>query len=54
MVAEAVEKMQKKKKKKKRKKHRERELLYFLFTTDSNIFAQTLHPQVKKSKDISI
>ena len=28
----------------------EKELLYFLFTTDSNIFAQTLHPEVKKAK----
>ena len=26
----------------------EKELLYFLFITNSNIFAQTVHPQVKK------
>ena len=41
MVAEAVE------------KGTEKELLNFLFTTDSNIFAQTPHPQVK-NEDISI
>ena len=28
----------------------EKELLLFLFTTDSKIFAQTLHPQVKNPK----
>ena len=26
----------------------EKELLHFLSSTDSNIFAQTIHPQVKK------
>ena len=30
----------------------EKGLLYFLLTTDLKIFAPTLHPQVKKSKDI--
>ena len=40
MVAKAVE------------KSTEKELLYFLLITDSNIFVQTPHPQVK-NKDIS-
>lgn len=38
IVVEAVEKMQKK------GKGTEKELLYFLFTFDPNIFAQTFHP----------
>ena len=44
IVVEAVEKMQKK------GKGTEKELLYFLFTFDPNIFAQTFHPQIKKAK----
>ena len=48
IVAEAVEKMQKKK----LGKSTENESLQYTFTTDSNIFAETLHPQVKKSKYI--
>ena len=32
----------------------EKELLYFLFTTDSNIFAQTLHPEVKTQRHLNL
>ena len=46
IVAEAVEKMQKKKK---LGKSTENESLHYTFTTDSNIFAETLHPQAKKA-----
>ena len=45
IVAEAVEKMQKTK----LAKSTEKESLHYTFTTDSNIFAETLHPQVKKA-----
>ena len=31
----------------KKGKGTEKQLLYFLYTSDSNILAQTLHPQVK-------
>lgn len=45
MIVEAVKKGQKIKK---NVKCREKELLHFISSTDSNIFAQTIHPQVKK------
>lgn len=44
MIVEAVKKVQKIKKRKMPRK----ELLHFLSSTDSNIFAQTVHPQLKK------
>ena len=48
MLAEAVEKIEKK------EKSTGKELLYFLFTPDLDIFAQTLHPQVKKERYLSL
>ena len=48
MVRKPVEKIQK------TGKGTEKELLYFLFTTDSNIFAQTLQHQVKKQRNLSL
>ena len=45
IVAEAVEKMQKKK----LEKSTEKESLHCTLTTNWNIFAETLHPQVKKA-----
>ena len=48
MLAEAVEKIEKK------EKSTGKELLYFLFTPDLDIFAQTLHPQVKKERYLNL
>lgn len=32
----------------------EKGMAYFLYTTDSNVFAQTLHPQVKKHRYLKL
>ena len=47
-VTKAVEEIQKK------WKGIEKELLYFLFDTDSNIFAQTFYYQVKQNLNLTV